>query len=369
MVSKVVGSPFERAKIILQTQADNDRLTEKFTSTGDCITRLPFIERDPHAWFRGIGPGVAAGFVRPMLNYYTKKNMDRLTEFMVKDKDRRVHPGPFFLRSLIAGTGAGALSLLLIYPLDVASTRLTADVGPKWNREFNNSFDVWATVLSKDGIAGLYRGLSTSILGVFLYRLAYFGLYDLLKPSRDSPLIYKFAVAQFVTLAAGVVTYPLDTIRRRLIMDAGRGNLARYSGSIDCLKSIIQKEGYELLFEGVYSNIFRSIGASIALVFYDSKISPLVKRISRNIIHHLIGRRQLEEHEDERQQLRPEDGGQPLPNQQLLIPAVNGGLVHPVQEQPHPDQERPHLDQEQPYLDQEQPQPALPAPLPPHMYA
>ena len=56
-----------------------------------------------------------------------------------------------------------------------------------------------------------------------MYRGAYFGLYDtakgvLFKDEKTANFFAKWAVAQTVTAAAGVVSYPFDTVRRRLMM-------------------------------------------------------------------------------------------------------------------------------------------------------
>jgi len=57
--------------------------------------------------------------------------------------------------------------------------------------------------------------------GIILYRGCYFGGYDTAKRTilkKDSYLITKFLVANLITAVAGLVSYPLDTIRRRLMM-------------------------------------------------------------------------------------------------------------------------------------------------------
>ena len=58
-----------------------------------------------------------------------------------------------------------------------------------------------------------------------MYRGAYFGLYDTAKgvlfaDEKNANIIAKWAVAQTVTALAGVVSYPFDTVRRRLMMQA-----------------------------------------------------------------------------------------------------------------------------------------------------
>ena len=59
--------------------------------------------------------------------------------------------------------------------------------------------------------------------GIIVYRGAYFGLYDtakgvVFKDEKNANIIAKWAVAQTVTAAAGICSYPFDTVRRRLMM-------------------------------------------------------------------------------------------------------------------------------------------------------
>ena len=39
--------------------------------------------------------------------------------------------------------------------------------------------DVYRKIVKTDGISGLYRGFSLGVLGIFVYRAIYFGVYDL----------------------------------------------------------------------------------------------------------------------------------------------------------------------------------------------
>jgi len=61
--------------------------------------------------------------------------------------------------------------------------------------------------------------------GIIVYRGAYFGLYDTAKgvlftDDRRSSFFARWAVAQAVTALAGIISYPFDTVRRRLMMQA-----------------------------------------------------------------------------------------------------------------------------------------------------
>ncbi len=51
-----------------------------------------------------------------------------------------------------------------------------------------------------------------------------------------------------VTISAGLVSYPIDTIRRRMMMTSGQA--VKYKGSIDCTVQIIKNEGFMSLMKG-----------------------------------------------------------------------------------------------------------------------
>merc|ERR1712225_164296 len=83
--------------------------------------------------------------------------------------------------NLAAGGGAGASSLLFVYSLDFARTRLANDNKSSkkgGERQFNGLLDVYKKTLATDGIAGLYRGFVPSVVGIVVYRGLYFGMYD-----------------------------------------------------------------------------------------------------------------------------------------------------------------------------------------------
>lgn len=81
----------------------------------------------------------------------------------------------------------------------------------------------------------------------------------------------KWLYAQVVTVSAGIISYPLDTVRRRLMMQSGRPvEEMTYKGTFDCFKVIARDEGVGAFFKGALSNIIRGTGGALVLVFYDS---------------------------------------------------------------------------------------------------
>jgi solute carrier family 25 (adenine nucleotide translocator) protein 4/5/6/31 len=80
--------------------------------------------------------------------------------------------------------------------------------------------------------------------------------------------------AQAVTVLAGIISYPLDTVRRRLMMQSGRSDIL-YTSTMDCIRKINQNEGPRAFFKGSLSNVIRGTGGALVLVFYD-KIQQLL---------------------------------------------------------------------------------------------
>ena len=182
----------------------------------------------------------------------------------------------FFVGNMLSGGAAGATSLLFVYPLDFGRTRLAADVkgGKKGGaREFNGLTDCLRKIYKSDGAVGLYRGFVISVIGIIVYRAAYFGMFDTTKAflfpdTKKANFFAMWAVAQVITVCSGIASYPLDTVRRRMMMQSGRKDVM-YTGTIDCIKKIWKNEGGRAFFKGALSNILRGTGGALVLVFYD----------------------------------------------------------------------------------------------------
>ena len=110
-----------------------------------------------------------------------------------------------------------------------------------------------------------------SLYGIIVYRAAFFGGYDTAKGvllTKESSVFASWLVAQVVTTIAGVVSYPFDTVRRRMMMQAGKKEIM-YKSTADCWVKIFQAEGFRGFFKGALTNAIRGSGGAIVLVAYD----------------------------------------------------------------------------------------------------
>lgn len=190
----------------------------------------------------------------------------------------KTDPFKFFMGNMASGGAAGATSLMFVYPLDFARTRLAADVGKGkkgGEREFTGLVDCLQKIYKSDGPIGLYRGFVISVIGIIAYRASYFGMFDtgkvlLFEDPKKANFFAMWGFAQAVTVCSGIASYPLDTVRRRLMMQSGRtGSDIMYTGTIDCFQKILRNEGPKAFFKGSLSNVIRGTGGALVLVFYD----------------------------------------------------------------------------------------------------
>jgi solute carrier family 25 (adenine nucleotide translocator) protein 4/5/6/31 len=207
--------------------------------------------------------------------------------------------------SLLSGGLAGATSTTFLYPIQFLRTRLAMDVGT--DNKYNKSTQqrqrhrlypggmrdvIWATWKS-DGIRGMFQGYGIALVGIFVYRALHLGGYDALKnellhykqqqeriqqsslsiPSSSPNLTWseRLVLAQLVSLTAGTLCYPIDSVRRRLMMQAGTPVEQRlYRHALHCFAVVWKQEGMRGFYLGLAPNLVRSLGAALLLVAYDA---------------------------------------------------------------------------------------------------
>ncbi|NWH15651.1 ADT4 translocase, partial [Grus americana] len=271
-ISKTVVAPIERVKLLLQVQASSKqiRADQQYKGMVDCFMRIPK-EQGFFSFWRGNLANVIRYFPTQALNFAFK---DKYKQIFMSKVDKEKQFWKWFLANLASGGAAGATSLCVVYPLDFARTRLAADTGKgsAAERQFQGLSDCIIKIAKADGLPGLYQGFGVSVQGIIVYRASYFGCYDtikgLLPNPKQTPFILSFFIAQVVTTFSGILSYPFDTVRRRMMMQSGETE-RQYKGTVDCFMKIYEQEGFNAFFRGAFSNILRGTGGALVLVLYD----------------------------------------------------------------------------------------------------
>lgn len=270
VVSKTAAAPIERIKLLVQNQDEmikQGRLDKPYAGVIDCFKRVIADEGVGPLW-RGNLANCLRYFPTQALNFAFKDKIK--AQFKVSKQDSRMSK---LGKNLASGGLAGAMSLTFVYSLDYARTRLANDNKSSkkgGERQFTGLVDVYKKTLASDGIAGLYRGFAISCVGIIVYRGFYFGLYDTLKPmllGDDASFLLSFSLGYGVTVSAGILSYPIDTIRRRMMMTSGAA--VKYNGSFDCFTQIMKNEGVTSLFKGAGANVLRGMAGAGVLAGFD----------------------------------------------------------------------------------------------------
>lgn len=272
-ISKTIASPIEVVKLRVQNADEmlkKGTLDRPYSSLWDCAVRT--VQEDESGWralWKGNFVNVLRYFPTQALNFAFKDYFKAKFGY----KKEKVGYTKWFIGNLISGGLAGASSLVFVYSLDLCRTKLSNDKKSAKKggvKQYNGMLDVYRQTYKADGIAGLYAGFVISCIGIVIYRGFYFGIFDTVKEISPKNLkdnfFYNFAVGWAVTVTAGLMSYPIDTIRRRMMMAAG--GESKYSSSLQCASAIYKTEGVKSFFKGAGANILRGVAGAGVLAIY-----------------------------------------------------------------------------------------------------
>jgi solute carrier family 25 (mitochondrial adenine nucleotide translocator), member 4/5/6/31 len=98
-------------------------------------------------------------------------------------------------------------------------------------------------------------------------------MYDSIKPvlltgDMADNFLAAFLLGWGITIGAGLASYPIDTVRRRMMMTSGQA--VKYASSLDCFNQVVAKEGVKSLFKGAGANILRAVAGAGGESFFFS---------------------------------------------------------------------------------------------------
>jgi len=281
-ISKTLTAPLEKVKLAIQNQDSNPAIIsgemKRYTGMGDCFSRH-VSELGASSLWRGNFANCIRYVPTAACNLAFKDTIKGMFPKYSKDKEF----GKFAMAQVGSGAAAGGLTNTLVYPLIYIRTVLGADLGAV--KQYSGMADCFKQTIKNNGFSSLYNGIGPSSIGIVVYRGTQFGLQDTIKAfnpyQKDVSFIgifSKFCVAQVAVSASGVVSYPFDTMQRRLQIEASKPAEEQiYSGMQDCFNKILKTEGPRGFFKGALANVLRGTGAAIVLVMYD-EIMNFVER-------------------------------------------------------------------------------------------
>lgn len=262
--SKALHAPFQLISNMLKVDHElvrQSQLDRPYDGPADVVSRLYSADGLQALW-RGFIITLPGSYIAPALNLAARELLRPWT----KPKPKESYWAKF-AKSIAFGTISAVAAVLVIYPFRVTSFKYTTDVlSPATNmaRKYDGLLSIWTSILSTDGIAGLYTGLPAAILGIVLYRTLYFVLYEIYvqvvrKPKTQSE---SAALAAGASLLAMTATYPLSIIHDRLMVTAGTP--LKYGSMKQLAEQIWRAQGLKGFFRG-YAVAALVTGGTMAL--------------------------------------------------------------------------------------------------------
>ncbi|KAK3216966.1 hypothetical protein GRF29_1g1554041 [Pseudopithomyces chartarum] len=248
--------------------------------TGEILWQVPKVE-GWRALFKGLGPNLIGVVPARAINFYTYGNGKQvISNYFNNGKESAwVH--------LCAAAFAGVVTGTATNPIWLVKTRLQLDKNTHADgrgRQYKNALDCTMQTLRKEGVKGLYRGLTASYLGVtestlqwMLYEQMKIGLAQreerVAKAGRppttwDQTVAWtgKLSAAGVAKFVAALITYPHEVVRTRLRQAPLENGQLKYTGLAQCFKLIWREEGMAALYGGLVPHMFRVV-PSAAIMF------------------------------------------------------------------------------------------------------
>ncbi|KAK4222355.1 mitochondrial carrier domain-containing protein [Podospora fimiseda] len=238
----------------------------------------------PRALFKGLGPNLIGVIPARSINFFVYGNSKKLLTDLNHGRDSTwIHLG--------SGVLAGVATSTATNPIWMIKTRLQLDKnhaaekgGSAQLRQYKNSWDCIKQIMRNEGIAGLYKGMSASYLGVAESTLQWV-LYERMKQAlehREEKLVAsgmertwwdhtvswmgKSTAAGGAKLIAAILAYPHEVARTRLRQAPMADGRPKYTGLVQCFKLVWKQEGMIGLYGGMTPHLLRTVPSS-AIMF------------------------------------------------------------------------------------------------------
>jgi len=280
IIAKTAVAPLERVKLLYQAGVPA-------TSVWSTLQRVSDAEG-----FRGLWRGNMSSCYRVFPN---KGIMFSMNDFL-KSPNSLARACPAWSVPMLSGALAGAMADALTYPLDLSRTRQSCKIG---TNRYNSFSSTMTLTVREEGFRALYRGFGVTLFSCIPYEGIRFGCYDLytrwlsqfLKLSTFSaPLSYPMAYlstpsstsssqpsvfgkalcGSLAGTTAVLLTFPNDTIRRRMQLQGSDSSPVRARHFVHCYSLVIREEGARALYRGMAATLLRSVpNTAIQFTVYD----------------------------------------------------------------------------------------------------
>ncbi|KAG8377067.1 hypothetical protein BUALT_Bualt09G0129600 [Buddleja alternifolia] len=153
-----------------------------------------------------------------------------------------IHDGLHFWQFMIAGSIAGSVEHMAMFPVDTLKTRMQAITSSSKTPSITLRQSL-GSIMKLEGVAGLYRGIAAMGLGAGPAHAVYFSVYEsskkFLSAGNPNNSLAHAASGVLATVTSDAVITPMDVVKQRLQLKG-----SPYKGVGDCVKRVMMEEGF-----------------------------------------------------------------------------------------------------------------------------
>ncbi|CAF0936522.1 unnamed protein product [Adineta steineri] len=173
---------------------------------------------------------------------------------------------PNSVKFLIGGL-AGMTATLFVHPMDVVKNRMQMSGEGGAAKEYKNSFDALTTIFRKEGLRGIYSGLSAGLFRQATYTTARLGIYQSLferfrqADGRPPPFFVNLLLGVTAGGLGSFIGTPAEVALIRMTLDGRLPAAERrnYAHVFDALVRITREEGITKLWRGAIPTSTRAM--------------------------------------------------------------------------------------------------------------
>ncbi|KAL8537601.1 hypothetical protein ACS0TY_012647 [Phlomoides rotata] len=251
----VAGGFGGTAGVIAGYPLDTLRVRQQHAGKGSAfhILRRLVAADGPFALYRGITAPLASVTFQNAIAFQTYAILSKAV-----DKKAGVDDPPSYAAVALGGFGTGAIQSLVLSPVELLKIRLQLQ---NKSNTHKGPTHVARNIFRTQGLRGMYRGLTITALRDAPAHGVYFWTYEYMRESFH-PGCRKNGQETFGTMlfagglagvASWICCYPLDVIKTRIQAMEGP-----YTGIVDCFRTSVRGEGYNVLWRGLGTAVARA---------------------------------------------------------------------------------------------------------------
>lgn len=279
--------PLEYIKTQLQvTSVTNNGSRVSFSGSIDCA-RKTINSNGVFGLYRGFLTNFLGAIPRTAIRFAT---FERIADYMQGDENPttpRSQRKPLTpLQSFSAGLISGVIeAVIIIVPMTTLQVKLISDLNREVPQYTRGMMHAISSIVKEEGLNGLYRGASPTILKIAFNISFRFLMYNELvaffqKQMKENAKAKEWALSDNASFSvssmaagsiAGAVTVlanqPIDVVKSN--MQSVNASI-RYKSSIDCLQKIAKEEGVKGLYRGLVPRLNRVVlETSLSFTFFE----------------------------------------------------------------------------------------------------